>query len=155
MPKKSSIRKSAAIGLAFLGLAGVTVASAATLDLSGGGDHDLVQSGVIATTVGLCQTTTINVSVALANGAQPGTLQAGSPFGYVGGPDVLLLDEIDAACAGHNVKVALGNPTDQLLAEYSSSNAVPGNLEIGFADLTVQPGADLATVSQVAVTIYE
>ena len=157
--KKSNIRKSAAIGLAFLGLAGVTVASAATLSLDGEDNANMVQAGVTDLSANLCQLSTINVTFTLS-GATPGEVVEGTPFGYQSGTDALSLASVDGACSGKNIEVALGDADgDQIGGEYqgiAAGGALTINLNGGApnfgAPLTNQ---EIAEIAQVSVTIWD
>ena len=152
MPKKSNTRKTAALGLAFLGLAGVTVASAATLTLNDNGSS-AVQAGTIDVD-GVCQDTDIDVSFTL-NGSTPGQLVVNpNGFGYPADVDAIVLTAIDAACAGKNIEVALGDSLDNKLGEYFSADAVAGALTISLAT-EFDAVVDAADVAQVSVTIYD
>src|SRR5690554_5856699 len=95
--KSNNRRKALAVGLAVLGVAGLSLASAAQLTLNGQ-DSDLVQAGVDSINAGLCQSTTIDVSFTL-DGAVAGDLEVGTDFGYPAAVDAIELDEIDSECA--------------------------------------------------------
>src|SRR5690625_1937429 len=121
MSQQKNRRKALAVGLAVLGVAGLSLASAAQLQLNGGA-QDLVQAGTTDLTADTCQTSEIDVSFTLA-GDLPGTLTVGASFSYNEGADAVLLDAIDAACAGKNIKVALRASPGSLIGEYSSTAA--------------------------------
>ena len=85
-------RKSAAIALAVIGIAGLSLASASTLDLTGGA----LQAGV--TSLNGCQPETDAVTVGFG---------APSFAGGEYGVSSVVLKGIDAACKGSTVKVTL------------------------------------------------
>ena len=151
--KKNNRRKALAVGLAVLGVAGLSLASAAQLTLNGGA-QDLVQAGTTDLTADTCQVTEIDVSFTLA-GAAPGTLTEGMTFSYNEGADAVLLDEIDAACADKNIKVALGEADGTLLGEYTSDEAVAGDLVLALEDAFDVANIDASDIDRVAVTIFD
>jgi hypothetical protein len=155
--KKNNRRKAVAVGLAVLGVAGLSLASAAQLNLTGS-DAELIQAGVTNASAEVCQTSTIAVSFANSAGA-PGSLTTGASFGYPAGVDSLVLSSIDSACEGRDVKVALGTSAGALVGtEASLSDVDPGALTLAlnganqaFGTLTA---AQINSIAQVAVTIY-
>ena len=152
MSKIKSPRKFAAVSLLGLGLAGVSVASAASLTLNGA-DASAVQAGTAAVD-GTCQESTIVVSFTLQDNS-PGTLEAGEDFGYPSTTDAIVLTEIDAACAGKNIKVALGTAAGVALGEFSSTSAAEGPLALSLASAFDDGPVDAAQVAQVSVTIFD
>ena len=156
-------RKTVAMALVGLGLAGVSVASASSLVVNGD-DSNLVQAGSDDKTISTCQTTAIDVSVGLddGNGNGAGHLNHGTgdvdDFGYVAADDVVILDAIDQACEGRTVKVAFGGQQGELLAEYEG--LVPddgGVLTLPIASFQLHPGffAPGAATAKVSVTILD
>lgn len=148
-------RKIVAVTLVGLGLAGVSVASAAQLTLAGDSEA-LVQAGVDDLTASLCQSTTIDVDFTLA-GVAPGNLVTGTSFGYAAGPDAVRLTAIDAACTGKNIRVALGDDDNLLLGAQYSGTAAAGALTLSLAaggpfGATAVSTADIAHIS---VTIFD
>ena len=152
MSKIKSPRKFAAVSLLGLGLAGVSVASAASLDLNGD-DASAVQAGTAAVD-GVCQESTIAVSFTL-EGNDVGELAEDTSFGYPGTDDAIVLTEIDADCAGKNIKVALGNGTGTSLGEYGPEEAAEGPLALSLASAFDDGPVDAAQVAQVTVTIFD
>lgn len=150
--KNTGRRKALAVGLAVLGVAGLSLASAAQLQLNGGA-QDLVQAGTADLTADTCQTSEIDVSFTLEDNAA-GVLTEGSSFAYNEGADAVLLDAIDAACAGKNLKVALGDSDGTLLGEYSTATAAAGELVIALAD-GFGSNVDASQIGRVAVTIFD
>lgn len=151
MSKIKSPRKFVAVSLVGLGLAGVSVASAASLDLNGD-DASAVQAGTAAVD-GVCQESTIAVSFTL-EGNDVGELAEDTSFGYPGTDDAIVLTEIDADCAGKNIKVALGDSANVSLGEYGAAAASAGALTLSLAD-DFDAAVDAADVAQVSVTIYD
>lgn len=156
--KTNNRRKALAVGLAVLGVAGLSLASAAQLTLNGQ-DADLVQAGVTDLDASLCQQTDIGVSFTLA-GATAGVLTTGAGFGYPAAVDAVVLDEIDTDCAGKNIKVALGTSAGaQVGAEYVST-AVAGELTLALNGSTPSFGSALSnsqidSIGQISVTLFD
>lgn len=149
--KKNNRRKALAVGLAVLGVAGLSLASAAQLQLNTT-NADLVQAGVEDLTASTCQAGPINVTFTLA-GAAPGTLTEGVNFGYNEGADAISLTDIDADCAGKNLEVALGDEDGNSLGEYATvvaGTSLSRALLDGFG-----PEVDADDIAQIAVTIYD
>lgn len=149
-------RKTVAIALVGLGLAGVSVASAATLTLNGN-DATAVQAGT-ASVDGVCQESEIIISFSL-DGNDVGALEHGDDdFGYPSANDVIVLTAIDEDCAGKNIKVALGDEDNiRLGQEYGPMAAAAGPLSLSLAAGGAFGAAaiDAADVAQVAVTIFD
>ena len=152
MSKIKSPRKFVAVSLVGLGLAGVSVASAASLDLNGD-DASAVQAGT-ANVDGVCQESTIAVSFTL-DGNTPGDLVEDTSFGYPESDDAIVLTGIDADCAGKNIAVALGDSANLSLGEYGPVTATPGALSLSLADDFGDDPVNAAQVAQVSVTIYD
>lgn len=157
--KTTNRRKSVAVGLAVLGVAGLSLASASTLALNGDEDASLVQAGVDDLSASLCQSTTIAVTFTL-DGATPGALATGASFGYPGAADAIELDEIDADCAGKTLKVALGTDANAAVGTEYTGSATPGVLTLHLNGGTPSFGAALdntaiESIGQISVTIYD
>jgi hypothetical protein len=157
--KTTNRRKSVAVGLAILGVAGLSLASASTLALNGEDNASLVQAGVDDLSASLCQTTDIDVTFTLA-GSTPGSLGTGASFGYPGTADAIVLDEIDADCAGKTIKVALGTDAGALVGTEYSSTAAAGPLTLHLNGSTPNFGSALdntgiSSIGQISVTIYD
>jgi hypothetical protein len=150
MSKIKSPRKLAAITLVGLGLAGVSVASAASLTLNGEG-ASAVQAGTISVD-GTCQESPITFSFTL-DGNNPGELATDDTFGYPATTDAIVLTAIDEACAGKTIKVALGDSGNNSLGEYAG-DAEGGPLELSLADFGGS-SVDASDVAQVSVTIFD
>ncbi|MCV2395065.1 hypothetical protein OEB99_12170 [Actinotalea sp. M2MS4P-6] len=132
-----SRRKSAAIALAVLGVAGLSLASASTLDLTGG----TVQAGVTDLTD--CQT------------SGDITIGFGTP-GFAGGSygvSSVVLQDVDAACAGKAVRVTLlddaGSPVAAELTTTVASPFAGGDVSLTSAAVAA------ASISSVAVVISD
>lgn len=158
--KKSNIRKTAAIGLAFLGLAGVTVASAANLGVNGENSGTLVQAGVDDLSADLCQNGPINVTFTNA-GDQPGSLSTGLPFGYDAGTDALWLTPISEDCDEKTIEVALGNEAGGILGE-TAPHVLDDETSLTLALNGSNPAFgsafdndDIEAIAWVSVTIYD
>ena len=134
--KSKKSRKGLAIGLAILGVAGLSLASASALNLTG---TPQLQAGV--KDVAGCQTTPIAVSFAaptLVGGAYTST--------------AVTLTSIDSLCAGSTYKVALlgtGNAT----ARHGVHRHRPDGRR-GPLTLTLGAGQTADAITRVAVTIY-
>ena len=155
--KWNTRRKALAVGLAVLGVAGLSLASAAQLTLNGQ-DSDLVQAGVDSIDANLCQSSTINVSFTL-EGATPGTLATGGEFGYPAAADAIELDAIDGECAGKQIKVALGDADGDLVGTEYSGTAAEGVLTLALNGTDSDFGAAMNnaaidSIAQVSVTIF-
>jgi len=131
--KKS--RKGLAIGLAILGVAGLSLASASALNLTG---TPQLQAGV--KDVAGCQSSSIAVAFATP------TLTAGTYSS-----STLSLTAFDAACttAAAKYKVALLGAGNVLLGTEFS-----GNVATGALTLTLGAGQTADSITRVAVTIY-
>lgn len=157
---KKNLRKTAAIGLAFIGLAGVGVASAATLDLTGG-NQDLVQANTVDFSGDGCQVAPIVATFTLATGVTPGSLGTGGSFGYPTAPDAVRLTGINAAaqpvgCAGKVLKVALGDDEGNPLGEYTGSvSAGTVTLSLAAAGNFGSSAVVVDDIDQISVTIYD
>ena len=126
-------RKSAAVALAVLGVAGLSLASASTLDLTGG----TLQAGV--TDLTNCQTAPIAVGF-----GQPAL------SGGVYKVSTVTLSSVDAACKGKNVRVTLLNATggtEGAEATYAIPSAFAGGV------VTLSTSASASAVKSAAVVI--
>lgn len=150
-------RKVLAVGLALVGVSGLTVASAAQLDLTGDSTA-LAQAGTRAVTTASCQTTPVTVSFGSATAA--GTLQTGTTFGFDPGADVLVLEGIAPACDGLNLAVALGDGQNAAIGTTYQGVARPGTVQLALngdarAFGAALDAAAIERVAQVSVSIYE
>lgn len=129
-------RKSAAIALAIVGIAGLSLASASTLNLTGGtlqaGTEDLTD----------CQTSG-PVVAEMSAGAFNGTFD-----GYDAGD--VTLTAIDATCTGKQIEAVLLDASGNTLAA-SASAAITG----ASSTVTVPAGINAELVEQIAVVISD
>jgi len=127
-------RKTAAIAFAVLGVAGLSLASASTLNLTGG----TLQAGV--TDLADCQTGTVTASVAA------GAFQATPARGFKAGN--VTLSGLSATCSGKTVTVAL------LDASNTQLTSLTGTLTAATSISLTNSGTALASdVKSVAVVI--
>ena len=155
-------RKIVAMALVGLGLAGVSIASAASLVVNGQ-NSSLAQAGTDDLTISVCQTSTIDVYYGLDDGSGNGAgdLIAGTgdvaDFGFVAAEDVLVLDSIDPACGDKALHVAVGDSTGAEIARYEGT--VPGGgglVQLPASVWTPGPAAgNLADLARVSVTIFD
>jgi|GEM_PF-7099550 len=146
--KTRSRRRGAAVALAVTGVAALSVASAAQLNLNGAG-ASVAQAGT-AQVEGACQTSTIDVSFAVSGGTV-GSLVTGPGFGFASGTDNLVLDEVDAACAGRTMRVALGDAAgDQVGTTHEVASVAAGVQSIPMSTFA----ADTSGATQVSVTLF-
>jgi hypothetical protein len=138
MSKSTNRRKSIAIALAVLGVAGLSLASAAQLNLTGGAS---VQSGVTPVINQDCQTKDINVKF-----SDPVRAAGSSVYSSAS----VIVSGIETSCGGHKYKlVALDGNNAPVVVEASST------LPTTPIDLTINLAAGLDnTVKTVALTIY-
>jgi hypothetical protein len=138
----SKRRKSAAIALAFIGVAGLSLASASTLDITGG----TLQAGTKDLTN--CQVGSVTARVAA------GTYSAAIP-GFQAGN--VALSNITAACVGKTVSVQLlaaaGAPIGTSVS--MAIPAVVGPATTAAASLSTPAGVSAAAVAGVAVVISD
>jgi hypothetical protein len=140
MSKSTNRRKSIAIALAVLGVAGLSLASASQLGLTG---TTSVQSGILA----------VNADCQLIG---PITVAFDTPT-LVGGryvPVNVNLTKIDAGCVARTYKVALLKTDGTLISE---SAALPVPAVVGPATtstITYPVGVSSDLVGKVALTIY-
>jgi hypothetical protein len=151
--KSKKSRKGVALGLAVLGVAGLSLASAATLTLNNG--STTLSQAATTTVTGACQQNPITVSFSTTPLA--GTLGTGASFGYNATVDSLVLASIDSGCAGKTIKVALGDSAGNKLGTEYSGVAATGSLALtlnGTTPAITILAADVAKISKVSVTIF-
>ena len=133
----SNRRKTAALALAFVGVAGLSIASAAQLNLGTG------SLGAGTTVVASCQTTgTIGVNFE--------TAFAGAEYKA----STISLSSIDAKCAGLKYKVTLTDSTGATIGT-EATGTVPATT--GTATVTLNAtltGVSAKAITNVAVVIY-
>lgn len=136
MPKsrKSTSLKIAAIALGVAGLVGLTVSSAASLNLTGG------TIGAGSTVVAACQASADTIGVSYVN-----AYSATAP-GYT--ITSVKLSNVDAACAGQNVKIDLTGASNVSLGE------VTGTAATGTNTFTLTTPISATSVVGTAVAIY-
>lgn len=137
--KSSNRRKALAVGLAVLGVAGLSLASAAQINFAT--PTAQFQAGV--DTVGSCQTSTVDTSFAVPTLATTGA-NAGK---YV--TDTLALANIDAACAGKSYKVSLLNSAGTVIGTEKTGTVAGTSISVAGLSLT-----DVDAITKVALTIY-
>lgn len=137
MSSASNRRKASAVALAVVGLAGLSLASAATLNLSGS------TLAANTATVASCQPATTPVTVGFATAFTVAT----SPSYKV---TTVRLTSVDAACAAKDVRVTLLGAGDAVLGE------VAGTAATGTTTLASVPaGIAASAVEKVAVVISD
>jgi hypothetical protein len=140
MPTKNTHRKVLAVALGVVGVAGLSLASASTLNVSGSSSN--IQAGV--DTVGACQGT--------------GTVAAsfGSPTLSSGAYKTtnVTLSGIVAACAGKSLKVAFVDSSGATVESSALTLPAATGATLGAQTVTVGSGLDSAALAKVAVTIY-
>lgn len=136
MPRisKSTSLKTAAIALGVAGIVGLTISSAASLNLSGG------SVGAGTSVVAACQPTATPITVSFVN-----TYSASAP-GYA--VTSVKLGAIDAACAGQQLKVTLTGASNASLVELTGTAAA------GTVTLPVTGSIAATSVVGTAVVIY-
>lgn len=137
MPSAQNRRKATAVALAVVGIAGLSLASAATLNLSGS------TLAANTATVASCQPTTTPITVGFTTG-----------FDVTPAPSYkvrsVVLKNVDAACSGKKVSVTLMSASGASLGEVTGS-AVTGQTPIA----TALAGVPAAEVEKVAVVISD
>lgn len=137
-PSSSKRRKVAAISLAVLGVAGLSLASAATLNLNGG---TLAANTVV---VASCQPTATAIKVGFGNTFKS---SASTPGYDVSG---VSLSAVDAACAGKSVKA------DLIDAAGVSLGQVTGTATTGTTTLSAPAaGVSATAVAKISVVISD
>jgi len=143
--KSKKTRKGIAVGLAVLGVAGLSLASASQLNLTG---VDAVQTGAV-TVSAACQTSTIAVSFAAPT--QTSGAYASSKVTFT---------KIDQACAGKKYKVAFTTVLSGTTAYTETTEAtLPATIAAGGVAYdvtlpTLPTGAKADDVTKIALTIY-
>jgi hypothetical protein len=153
--KKS--RKAIAIALGVVGVAGLSLASAAQLSLTGT-NGKLVQSGVTAITAAACQTGTITASFTPVGTG--GALATGATFGYPAGTDSVVLTSFDAPCVGKHFKVAFGTAAGVKVGnEYAQTAALTAGAgltpTIPLSSFNISTLADINSIAQISVTVID
>lgn len=136
--KTSNRRKTAAVSLAVLGVAGLALASAATLNLEGG---TLAANTVV---VASCQPTGTPITVGFDNSF---AASASSPGYNVSG---VTLNDVDAACDGKAVKADLIDASGASLGQVTGV-ASAGSVNLGAPSASVPATA----VEKVSVVISD
>jgi len=139
MHTKKTHRKVVAVALGVLGVAGLSLASAATLNVNAGSN---IQAGV--DTVAACQGAT---AVAATFGAP--TLTSGA---YK--TTSVTLSGIVTACAGKSLKVAFLDGANTSVESSVITLPAAGSPTLAAQVVTVGAGMDSAALSKVAVTIF-
>ena len=136
MPKnrKSTSLKLAAVALGVAGLVGLTISSAASLNLTGG------TIGAGSTVVAACQTSPTPITVSFVN-----SYSATTPGYTITG---VKLSSLDTACAGQNVKITLEGASNASLGE------ITGTAVAGANTFTLSTPISAASVVGSAVAIY-
>ena len=129
----SKNRKAAALALAVVGVAGLSIASAAQLNV---GSASL---GAGQSVVASCQPTTgPAIKVGFENTFATGSYKASK----------LVLSDVAAACAGLNVKVTLTGAGGAAIGSELTTTAVTGSTPITL------PNVDAAAITGVSVVIF-
>jgi hypothetical protein len=146
MSKSSNRRKTIAIALAVLGVAGLSLASASQLSLNGGGT---VQSGALAVNTD-CQPEASKITLAFdAPTVTSATVAGVTTSGYASAN--VTLTGIDAACSTHHYKVALLDSTGALVA--TTGGEATGTTTPTSLSIPIPAGQD-NNIKTVALTIY-
>jgi hypothetical protein len=148
MPKvrKSTTLKFAAVALGVAGIVGLTISSAASLNLTGG------SVGASSSVVAACQTSTTGTPPTLT----PITVSVNTGYdATLGGYIVtnVALGAVDAACAGENVKVTLSGASNAKLGEWTGIAAAGSATTLTLVG-TPTPLVSAKDVSGTAVVIY-
>lgn len=155
--KSKKSRKGLAVGLAILGVAGLSLASAAQLSLTGT-NGKIVQAGVTTITAAACQTGTITASFSL-DGSTAGQLATGTTFGYPSATDSVTLTSIDTACIGKHYKVAFGTTANAAVGtEYAPAAAIAaGTLTpvIPLSSFGISTVTQINSIAKISVTIID
>ncbi|NMR20312.1 hypothetical protein [Cellulomonas fimi] len=144
--KSSTTRKGLAFGLAFVGIAGLSLASAAQLNLTGPTAGTL-QAGSTAVVNGDCQTTAIPVTFAAP-------VRVGAAYKSA----QIDLSGIQAACSGKSYKVSVLTAANQpVVPEKAGTVAAvvaPATTSSLFVDISGLDTAQVDSIKQVSLTIY-
>jgi hypothetical protein len=129
---RSTARKSAAIGLAIVGIAGLSLAAAAQLNATSG------TLGATTTVVAPCQTTAITATYSTS-------YTTAAPAGYK--VTQVVLSGVEAGCVGKSVKVSLLDTGDNLLGtELTATAAATTTLAVAPSVVAASAVAKLAVV---------
>lgn len=138
MSKSTNRRKSIAIALAVLGVAGLSLASAAQLNLTGTAS---VQSGILAVNAD-CQSAPVTVTFSAP--VRTGATYASATVDLAG------IDSAVGKCAGKNYKLAL---LDSANAPVTGTTEKTGTIAGATLSVAIPAGQDNA-IKTVALTIY-
>ncbi|MGV8977930.1 MAG: hypothetical protein ACOH17_07790 [Cellulomonas sp.] len=138
MSKSTNRRKSIAIALAVLGVAGLSLASAAQLNLTGTAS---VQSGILAVNAD-CQTAAI--TVAFSAPVRTGTSYASANVNLAG------IDNAVGKCVGKSYKLALLDGSNALVAGTTEQT---GSIAASTLTIAIPAGQD-NNIKTVALTIF-
>lgn len=130
----SKRRKTAALALALIGVAGLSIASAAQLNL---GTDSL---GAGTTVVASCQPSTVPIGVRFANAYSAGEYRATG----------VTLTSVDAACVGQNVRITLTDASGAALGTELSGTVTAA----GSTTISVSPAVAAKAITGVAVVIF-
>ncbi|WP_456786710.1 hypothetical protein [Cellulomonas sp. P5_C5] len=130
--KRSTTRKSAAIGLAVVGIAGLSLAAAAQLNASSS------TLGATTTVVAPCQTAPITATYTTG-------YTTAAPVGYK--VTQVVLSGVEATCVGKTVKVSLLDTGDNLIgAELTAPAALTTTINVAPSVVPASAVAKLAVV---------
>jgi hypothetical protein len=138
MSTSSNRRKSIAIALAVLGVAGLSLASAAQLNLTGTAS---VQSGILAVNAD-CQAAPITVTFSAP--VRTGTTYASATVDLAG------IDNAVGKCVGKNYKLALLDSANALV---TGTTEKTGTVSASSLSIAIPAGQD-NNIKTVALTIY-
>lgn len=142
--KSSTTRKGLAIGLAVIGIAGLSLASAAQLNLTGAGGT--LQAGSHAIVNADCQTADIPVKFAAP------TMVAG-----VYKASQIDLTDIDSLCSGKSYKLSVLTSANVVLGSEKSGTVTtvvgPATSAL-FMDISALSTAQVDSIARVSLTIY-
>lgn len=141
MSKSTNRRKSVAIALAVLGVAGLSLASAAQLNLTGTAS---VQSGILAVNAD-CQSTPITVTFAAP--VRTGSTYASATVDLAG---INNAAAPATTCAGKKYKLALLDGTNALV---TGTTEQTGTISATSLSVAIPAGQD-TNIKTVALTIY-
>jgi len=138
MSKSTNRRKSIAIALAVLGVAGLSLASAAQLNLTGTAS---VQSGMLAVNAD-CQAGPITVTFSAP--VRTGSTYASATVNLAG------IDTAVGKCVGKNYKLALLDSANALI---TGTTEQAGTIAVSTLSVAIPAGQD-NSIKTVALTIY-
>jgi hypothetical protein len=138
MSKSTNRRKSIAIALAVLGVAGLSLASAAQLNLTGTAS---VQSGILAVNAD-CQTAPVTVTFSAP--VRTGTTYASATVDLAG------IDSAVGKCSGKNYKLALLDSSNALV---TGTTEKTGTISAATLSVAIPAGQD-NNIKTVALTIF-